>query len=925
MWFSTGHKNVKTESLRMACSNYIITIYDTQADPENSYVVTGYVDPGYIFPQFEEGGVVTPSELLASRSVVLSHRGGDRIDTPVIGSSLRWTFVGLDCEDGRYSDLFTGDENRFRVTVKNDNGDEIWEGFLLPDAYQEPYRNYVQNVSFQATDGLGRLKGKMPENYPSEISVVDALSMLLRLTGLNLQMRFAPGIVNHAQPDYKQIYIPTAGWADRDAYSILQGLVESLASTIYQADGYWNLEGWNIRAQTQYWTEIYSSFGRFERGELINRQIKDVTTLKGGVVSLTPPYGVLELSHSRQTNLLDEGLYRPEDRGWVAYSGAGDENVVYANSWVMEPEFPIYFDGDRVYFERISQLESGQVSLKRRPYISEGERYVLKMVFDIEVLDYVDSFSYRNPFDYQVVVGGETLYSNIDGEGVLVSTNFTDEESTFELRFEFVARARGLLDIILHPVKQFTGVGTKVIIEDVSLENINYPEVSRLTRITNEDFTTKKEVILEYAGDETGRSRAFRLSRLEQPSGSTIFEVGVIRDINMGSYWVNIVDLKSAELIRNNIGAVFTTWPTQEDIEVDRVEFNWAGSQEHAFITENRVIRPIGGDPVVYVEVFDFNPVEGDRSDWQEWSDSLYKIERNRFIESYANLLERSFSQPLERVEITLWDNLKLNDIPHINYQGEKMWVVTSCEWELDSGRSSVVATKSIFESEGLPPAVEIGGERYIVSDSVELTAEAYSPNNSIVSYFWEIVEGDGSLSSTTNQTTTVTPSDSSVRVRVTVTDENGLTASDEATVYKQADVGLSWEEISAPTLERHFRLVLSEPIPDDYVILISGSADLLNFDRNADFIRVDDGDRRLLYARLNPNIDDQNNDILNGSLQFAIPVTNESDIVVQLRLTEPEVGEGEKRLTFEVVYAYYAIGYGEVVRPAKLEIRYVR
>lgn len=909
----------------MACSNYIITIIDTQADPENSYVVTGYVDPGYIFPQYEEGGVVASSELLAARSVVIRQRGGDRLDVPIIGSTLNWTFVGLDCRDGRYDQMFTGDENRFKVNVTDEDDNIVWEGFILPDAYQEPYRNYVQNVSFQASDGLGRLKGKIPENYPREISVVDALTSLLRLTGLNLQLRFAPGIVNHFQPDYKKIYIPTAGWAGRDAYSILQGLVESLASTIYQADGYWNLEGWNIRAQAQYWSEIYSSFGRYERGELINRQIKDVTTLKGGVVTLAPPYGVLELSHNRQTALLDEGLYRPEDRDWVAYSGAGDQNVVYANSWVMEPEFPIYFDGDRVYFEKISQLENGRISLKRRPYISEGERYVLKMAFDIEVRDYVESFTYRNPFDYQVVVGGETIYSNIDGEGVLVSTESTDEESSFELRFEFVARTSGLLDIILHPVKLFTGNLTKVIIEDISLENINYPEVSRLTRITNEDFTTKKEVVLEYAGDETGRSRAFRLSRIEEPSGSSIFEVGVIREINMGSYWVNIVDLRSAELIRNNIGAVFTTWPTREEVEVDRVEFNWAGSQEHAFITEDRVIRPIDGDIIVYVEVFDFNPVEGDRSEWQEWSDSLYRVERNRFIESYANLLERSFSQPLERAELTLWDNVKINDILRIDYQGPKKWAISSCEWELDTGRSTIVATKSIFESEGLPPAVEIGGERYIVSDSVELTAEAYSPNNSITSYYWEIIEGEGGLSSTSNQTTTVTLIDSYVRVRVTVTDENGLTATDEATVYKQADVGLSWVEVPASTLSRRFKLVLSEPIPEGYVILLRGSIDVVNFDREGlmDSLTVRDRGKRLAYVRGNPNIDDKVADTLNGSLEFAIPVTNDSEVEVSMTLIEPETGV--KKMTFEVVYAYFAIGYGEVVRPAKLEIRYER
>lgn len=261
---------------------------------------------------------------------------------------------------------------------------------------------------------------------------------------------------------------------------------------------------------------------------------------------MVPPYGVLEISHNRTQLSLAEGLHQPRDKDWVSYSGAGVENTVYADEWVMSEEYPILFDGDRVFFERADfGQDETPFSLKRRPYVVEGGRYVLTMGFSIDAPDVMQDYSLRNPFDYEVLVGDEVLYTNIDGLGVIVSMTFTEEEDSVDLRFEFVARTSGLLNVVLHSLKSGGGVAavTKVVVEDMTLERIGFEETQRVVRISNENYTSKKEVLLEYADDVTGGSRGFRLAKLDAPSGSVPFNVPIDRDFRLGDEWVSIVDL----------------------------------------------------------------------------------------------------------------------------------------------------------------------------------------------------------------------------------------------------------------------------------------------------------------------------------------------------------------------------------------------
>src|SRR5690606_28998066 len=130
-------------------------------------------------------------------SPVLTWNGTDDNFQTIMTSELNFNMLSENAEDGRYLDLFTGDESRYMVTVEKIwSSDEypglqtppelLWQGFLLPDQYSEPYENVNFFVNFTATDCLGILKDKYFNFLPYDYSdtVIKILSKCLKETNL---------------------------------------------------------------------------------------------------------------------------------------------------------------------------------------------------------------------------------------------------------------------------------------------------------------------------------------------------------------------------------------------------------------------------------------------------------------------------------------------------------------------------------------------------------------------------------------------------------------------------------------------------------------------------------------------------------------------------------------------------------------------
>lgn len=179
---------------------------------------------------------------------------GDDIVNAFMISKLTFNMLVADKSDGKFFHLYTGDEQRYKVklwSVSLTNVKElIWQGYLLPDLYNEPYKNGVFFVNFTAVDMIGLLKGKFlkPWFYNNRIPIMRLLGYILEKTGLQQEFIVAPSLIpNIASVLWHDINVPLSHYVDGDkyvdCYQILKDILETNALTLYSYRGYWFIKG----------------------------------------------------------------------------------------------------------------------------------------------------------------------------------------------------------------------------------------------------------------------------------------------------------------------------------------------------------------------------------------------------------------------------------------------------------------------------------------------------------------------------------------------------------------------------------------------------------------------------------------------------------------------------------------------------------
>ena len=166
-------------------------------------------------------------------SIQLNWLGGDSKTQPIVGSELNFTLEATEAKDAAFIELFTADENKWLVTKRISTTQEIvWQGYLLPESYEEPYRRGIFYVNFSAVDGLGLLKGLKlsPDFYNEEKTVIEVLCAILKLTKVDLELYFSPALININEPDWSKLLVDTRLWdINKDnAYQLLEDLLESI-------------------------------------------------------------------------------------------------------------------------------------------------------------------------------------------------------------------------------------------------------------------------------------------------------------------------------------------------------------------------------------------------------------------------------------------------------------------------------------------------------------------------------------------------------------------------------------------------------------------------------------------------------------------------------------------------------------------------
>ena len=165
----------------------------------------------------------------------------DFILDPINGSVAK---IGLKSEtDFQFLNLYTNSNRKYRVTI-NINGTLKWKGFLLPDQYQEDYKQTPYDNEFIASDQLGFLKTLAwdRENVETEITTLGAI---LAKTDLELNLFEGLNIYenNHnsttADSPLDQTYINPKAFTDKTYYDVLKAILFKYAAVIKQDRGYW--------------------------------------------------------------------------------------------------------------------------------------------------------------------------------------------------------------------------------------------------------------------------------------------------------------------------------------------------------------------------------------------------------------------------------------------------------------------------------------------------------------------------------------------------------------------------------------------------------------------------------------------------------------------------------------------------------------
>lgn len=810
-------------------------------------------------------------EVASKNGVVLSWSGTDRKDDlGIVGSNLVFDLAHREKTDAKFIKFFTGNEIRFKAELRKQSDDGlVWTGFLVPDTYSEPYTNGVTFVQMTATCGLGRLKGKyLPESfYRDEKSVIQIIAEVLKLTGLSLPIHFNPAIENSVQKDYNLIYLDTALYLDKkkkkDAYVILEELMADMLCVCYQADAVWNIEGLNQRFIKNTKPKVYDVNGIFVNQIEKTRLSKKLKAYVDPIVTQIPPYNMISVSHKRVPQSFPATIAKEKNEGWTVSNLVKGE--IYATDW----------NGNNGYFAKTKnpdynvQLlkywepgfmggiptttpfdENDFVDLKNKIFVYKYQKMKFKAVFGwlkyLSGLTATDESRYINPFFYELRLNDTILFSNKKSE---IKENeiilFEDEKA--QLDFEIIMPNDGLIDLKIWRSGQnvYTSNCLGFDLKELELSPIAFEEEMIVEDLINDEFTVDKEIELICSDDETGFSNAFRLAKLKE-AGAVYNEivVPILYGFEQNGKYYAVVDLEGANLIKDNINTTLWFGEWLQNIEVI---YNYAETEQMVVVTDN----PLINQGQFVVRVYKSVDVLGSRNFWQQWTDSVYKIETNRYAQTVANVVRRMYATATEKIDMTVNGAVKFNDFLLFHYVSDRQYIVTNCSWNLDSNKSQVTVCQSVYRDSGntgpdpenIPPIVNAGIDIVLESaqTTAQLTAVSYDTDGYVISQNWSKVTGGfGDVIVTPNQLSTELQNltEDNYEYRIDVIDNNGATAFDTIKLSRMKDYTISLLKTFSTGQEANYNfkyeLRFTPNVPADFNLLVKGRLWLFAFGENA-------------------------------------------------------------------------------------------
>lgn len=820
-------------------------------------------------------------EQASASGITLSWNGGDtKDDFGIVSSILNFDMLTRTAEDAAFINFFTGDEKRFKVLVKDNATDVIiWQGYILPDLYSEPYKNVSFFVAFGATDGLGRLKGKYLSNeyYNKEKSLVDIFCKILNLIGLEIDLYFSPAIENSFNKDWNDIYLDTINFLTQekknDAYTIFETLLKNTLCVCYQADNRWYIEGLNVRQFRSVKYQVYDITTATQIGVAeYDRLLKRVTPLVTPVVTQIPPYNEIVVSHKKITPTFPETIAAEKNDGWAIVSGVVGE--VYSTDWIghggmlercLAPDYaPHIFHRGNERDGAFGTVDFPQdntrfLSLRKKIFYKKGQRINMSFEFGLQrYYSFVpapeDVSVWKNCFKYEILFNGVVIYGNNDNSVVYFEDLNFDAAGKALLSIDHIFTAEGLFDVKIYGL---TGIMQETNLKSISIDKaeinvFGFIEDQQERDLISGEFSIDKEVELTFADDNSGMSPAFRLSRLNQETSFFVrIDVPVIHSFTLDGKFYLQIDLAGVNLIAENLFTVFSALD-DSPVEIINTYYNFKDG-------EQMVVETLAFYDALYVKKYASDDITESRLYWEEWTDVIYKIEKSSYAKIVANIYRRMFNTAVEKIDFVVKNSVKFNDIILFNYVFDKDFFVLNCSWNLDENNTTLTLGRSFYkdvettapEDKNIPPIVVAGADIYVNADerSVTFNAAAYDPDGFIVSIVWtKEIGGFGDIIVSPNSLQTVIDNltEDYYKYKIEVTDNDGATAVDYIEIYRVVSVNASLvleEENNTGALVnfykyRKYKLVFDKPLPANAVLSFAGllKAEVI-FRNNADSI----------------------------------------------------------------------------------------
>ena len=780
----------------------------------------------------ENPGATPIIEPAIRNSVQLDYKGSTTKVQDIIGSVCDVSILDPTSADARFEYFYTSDETRWRTQIwfidpDNASNDRLyWQGHIMPEQYEEPYTTDNLRIKVRATDGLGRLKGfELPDAfYTTEQSVIAVLSECLRATGSAFELYFSPAITNAVVKEWENIYVSGSLWQkDNDvtkresAYAILKDVLRSLQCVVYQDWARWFVVGYNKQTVEDITYRRYDAQGVFLDTVTLDRtpyDVKEIQLVAPTVNIVTPRKNITVTSAVPELALpaaLSDGVR--EDYAIVAPLDIVNvgQRLLFRN-WLVEGYDATI--GTDAFFAPIVRPDRGKlvmgiprgdfnagkyVRLERKLFVVKGQKikadfgfnYALNLGKGVRI---VVAFVVTDFAGNEHTVEQEVRF---DDDALLdIYESFDDQLSK-----EFIVRSNGYLDILMYKPTASVNANlvTAIELETISIEEIDYVEEEVCVSTINEDYSIEEDVPLPISDVLQEGAAAFRLAKLEERTVA-LYD----KDLDIKSVFA----VDGVEYVVLDLRELFFVDDFRESIQVQQggagawlpvtitdVIYNYQNGEQMVFAYDAAALGfVIGTGDSLRCQVKDYVYPAGNRESWQQWVDDVYGILPARYCDVVAGIYRNLYNDTHNRLRLRLKNVITFSTLISFHYKEQKTWFPINLKLFLDTGYSEVTLNEAYYGrpvSDNIPPIVDAGPDQELSDGqtTASLLATAADPDGVIVSQVWTVVSGTATIDSPNTLATTLSGvTGDSVTLQITVTDDDGATASDTLTLARNPD-----------------------------------------------------------------------------------------------------------------------------------------